>query len=225
MTRDPGRARYGCFLPDLTGLASFPSAAGLPGEIYHDRCRAKTSSPAGAWRPAPALPASAPAAAPGGIDGDRARPAGRRRRQQVGMAEHRPALGKAPARAAASPAALTGPAERSGPRRPGAAGRAAARTLLAGKPSSLARRCHDRASPPRPISRWAALVIGAARAARREGVLRLPMPRSAIAASISARRGDPVGRLANGHCPARFGSSFETVETGWHGNNVVTLWS
>ena len=28
--RDPGRTRYGCFLPDLTGLARDPSAADLP---------------------------------------------------------------------------------------------------------------------------------------------------------------------------------------------------
>ena len=30
---DPRRIRYGCFLPDLTGLASATSAAVLPGEI------------------------------------------------------------------------------------------------------------------------------------------------------------------------------------------------
>ena len=29
-TRDPDETRYGCFLPDLTGLASGPSAADLP---------------------------------------------------------------------------------------------------------------------------------------------------------------------------------------------------
>ena len=26
--------RYGCFLPDLTGLATGPSAASLPGRVY-----------------------------------------------------------------------------------------------------------------------------------------------------------------------------------------------
>jgi len=29
--RDPSRARYGCFLPDLTGLARNSSTANLPG--------------------------------------------------------------------------------------------------------------------------------------------------------------------------------------------------
>ena len=33
-TSDPGETRYGCFLPDLTGLASFPSAASLPPPLY-----------------------------------------------------------------------------------------------------------------------------------------------------------------------------------------------
>jgi hypothetical protein len=31
---DPAETRYGCFLPDLTGLASKPSTAGLPGKLY-----------------------------------------------------------------------------------------------------------------------------------------------------------------------------------------------
>jgi len=33
-TRDPDQSRYGCFLPDLTGLASNPSAANLPKGLY-----------------------------------------------------------------------------------------------------------------------------------------------------------------------------------------------
>ncbi len=37
-TCDPGEARYGCFLPDLTGLASIPSAASLPQSLYQ-HCR------------------------------------------------------------------------------------------------------------------------------------------------------------------------------------------
>ena len=31
---DPAETRYGCFLPDLTGLASKPSTAGLPVKLY-----------------------------------------------------------------------------------------------------------------------------------------------------------------------------------------------
>ena len=33
-THDPAETRYGCFLTDLTGLASKPSAAGLPVKLY-----------------------------------------------------------------------------------------------------------------------------------------------------------------------------------------------
>ena len=33
LDNDPKAARYGCFLPDLTGLAGLPSAASLPGVI------------------------------------------------------------------------------------------------------------------------------------------------------------------------------------------------
>ncbi len=35
---DPATARYGCFLPDLTGLASALSTASLPGPLYQDSC-------------------------------------------------------------------------------------------------------------------------------------------------------------------------------------------
>jgi len=34
-TDDPSLAGYGCFLPDLTGLAGGSSAASLPGREYH----------------------------------------------------------------------------------------------------------------------------------------------------------------------------------------------
>ena len=33
-TGDPEQSRYGCFLPDLTGLASDPSAANPPRRLY-----------------------------------------------------------------------------------------------------------------------------------------------------------------------------------------------
>src|SRR6185295_9300869 len=43
---DPDETRYGCFLPDLTGLASGPSAADLPGAISASRRRlASNESP------------------------------------------------------------------------------------------------------------------------------------------------------------------------------------
>ena len=37
---DPARSRYGCFLPDLTGLASAPSAADLPDKYISTGARA-----------------------------------------------------------------------------------------------------------------------------------------------------------------------------------------
>ncbi len=55
-TSDPSKTRYGCFLPDLTGLARRPSAANLPTSVYRlfDR-RGQGSSPS-----YPALPAASP---------------------------------------------------------------------------------------------------------------------------------------------------------------------
>src|SRR5438105_2919918 len=38
LTSDPKRARYGCFLPDLTGLASVPSVANLPPYYIRTEC-------------------------------------------------------------------------------------------------------------------------------------------------------------------------------------------
>ena len=226
MTRDPGRARYGCFLPDLTGLASFPSAAGLPGEIYHDRCRAKTSGPAGAWRPAPALPASAAAAA---------RPAASTVTApgpRAGVAASRsawPNTGRRSARRPPGPAPRPphGPDPRTGPGREDPAppgGRRRGPCLPGGRVPWPGAATTGRARPGR-YRAWRPSSSAAPAPPGEGGVLRFPMSRSAIAASVSARRGDPVDRLADGRCPARVGSSFETVETGWHGNNVVTLWS
>ena len=37
LNNDPERIRYGCFLPDLTGLASGPSIANLPPDYTRDR--------------------------------------------------------------------------------------------------------------------------------------------------------------------------------------------
>src|SRR6185437_1897466 len=37
LDNDPGKTRYGCFLPDLTGLARNPSIASLPRGLYQDR--------------------------------------------------------------------------------------------------------------------------------------------------------------------------------------------
>ena len=102
----------------------------------------------------------------GGIGRDRTRLASEHRCQQAGMAEHRLALGWGPtAQAAASPAAYPGPANRSGPSNPRSALRAFACTLAAEKPRPFACRSHDRPSSPRPMSRFAARVISAARSA------------------------------------------------------------
>ena len=50
--RDPGRTRYGCFLPDLTGLARDPSAADLPLPLWTTGRRMASGARAGLDAPA-----------------------------------------------------------------------------------------------------------------------------------------------------------------------------
>ncbi len=147
------------------------------------------------------------------IDGDRARLAGQRRRQQVGMAEHRLALGKVrdrPGRRVARRPARTREqvrpeepafglaANRSGPRSPRSALRAAARTLPAEKPSVFAWRFQLRSSTPGRCRAWPP--TSSAPPAPRGGDCPStpPMPRSAIAASISARRVEKASMTSRG---------------------------